>query len=61
LKFPATGGFGERALDWRHIAARSADGKLLTWELAAGEFTITLKNTDNGGLNLDYIALASVE
>lgn len=57
LTLPATGGFGDLALDWAYAPARATDGKPLLFNVKAGECTLTLTNIDGQGLNLDYLAL----
>ncbi len=59
--FPATGGFGGEANEWGHHVVRSADQKWLPLDLAAGEHTITLTNSDGRGMNLDYLALVAMK
>jgi hypothetical protein len=50
VRFSGSGGFGSRADEWDH-----AQGPKL--QLAAGQHTIRLENTDGKGLNLDYLLL----
>jgi hypothetical protein len=50
LRFAGSGGYGSRADEWDH-----AQGPKL--QLAAGDHTIRLENTDGKGLNLDYLLL----
>ena len=59
--FPSTGGFGDVPYEWEHTTVRGGDGKPLVLTLEAGEHTVRLQNTDGHGLNLDYLALVSVE
>ncbi|HOQ30238.1 MAG TPA: hypothetical protein PLH36_15985, partial [Armatimonadota bacterium] len=61
LTLPATGGFGDLAVDWAYAPARLGDGKPLIFNVKAGECTITLTNTDGQGVNLDYLALIPAE
>jgi hypothetical protein len=54
FQFPYTGGFGDRPFDWTFFTA-STKGKPLVLSLKAGSHTITLENTDDQGMNLDYL------
>ncbi len=53
---PGTGGFGASASEWEHATVK-AKGAPDGFQLAAGEHTITLRNTDGQGCNLDYLVL----
>jgi hypothetical protein len=54
IAFPATGGFGTAAYEWDHAPFGP-------YALPAGKTTIRLENTDEHGLNLDYLALVPAE
>ena len=54
IAFPSTGGFGTAAYEWDHAPFGP-------YALPAGKTTIRLENTDEHGLNLDYLALVPAE
>ena len=56
VRFAATGGYGSAPGEWRNLAVRLPNGRLATWELAAGPHRITMESTDGSGLNLDQLA-----
>jgi hypothetical protein len=54
VAFASTGGFGDSAYQWDHT-------QFGPYTLPAGKATIRLENTDEQGLNLDYLALVPVK
>lgn len=53
--FPTTGGFGSDRHDWTEVTLADANGK--RFRLEKGKHVIRLVNTDDQGLNLDYLTL----
>jgi rhamnogalacturonan endolyase len=60
VRFPATGGYGGTAIEWRNLAVVGDDGQLAVLELAAGSHRITMDIAEASGLNLDQLALLPV-
>ena len=53
IALPMTGGFGDGATDWEEITFADPNGKPFT--LKKGRHTIRLTNTNDTGINLDYL------
>jgi len=59
--FPPSGGLGETAGDWAHLAVRGTAGHPVVLDLAVGPHTIAMENANGRPLNLDYLALLPAE
>lgn len=57
VAFPGTGGWANKANDWHHLILSDKSGKPLVFDLKSGKHVIKMTNTDDRGVNLDYIVL----
>jgi hypothetical protein len=62
MEMPGTGGWSNGADNWQYYAfSWPVIGEPFLVKLAAGKHTLRLENASGGGVNLDYIVIASTD